>query len=220
MGNKIRVHVADDHKILIEGIIAVIKTDNEIEFEGYSLTGEEVLKWARKKTADILILDINMPVYDGLTVLRKLKEEEIDLKVIILSSYDDTNFVQEVIEMGANGFINKVSAGEHVVKAIKEVSKGKQYFSDEIRDNLLATYTKTRTVEPGDKPQAALALSLSDRERDVLKLITKEYSTIQIADTLNISTYTVETYRKRLLKKTNTKNAVGLAVFAVNNKLI
>lgn len=219
MKEKIQVHVADDHKILIEGIIAVVNTDDGIEIEGYSLTGEEVLNWARENTADILILDINMPVYDGITVLRKLKEESIQLGIIILSSYDDTKFVQKVLDLGASGFINKGSAGEHILKAIKAVHSGKQYFSDEIRDNLIKALT-VGGVEEGEKPDSAIALSLTDREIEVLKLIVKEHSTIEIADVLNISVNTVETYRKSLLKKTKAKNAVGLAVFAVNNNII
>ena len=91
MKEKIQVHVADDHKILIEGIIAVINTDDDIEIEGYSLTGKEVIDWAEKHRADILILDINMPHYDGIEVLKFFKLKKINLKVIILSSYDDVN---------------------------------------------------------------------------------------------------------------------------------
>lgn len=140
--NKIKVHVADDHKILIEGIMAVVKTDKDIEIVGYSLTGEEVLNWARENTADILILDINMPKYDGIAVLNKFREENIHLNVIILSSYDDTKFVQEVMSLGAKGFINKASAGGHILKAIKSVHSGVPYFSDDIRDNLLKKSSK------------------------------------------------------------------------------
>lgn len=218
MKEKIQVHVADDHKILIEGIIAVINTDDEIEIEGYSLTGKEVLDWARENTADILILDINMPEYDGISVLKTLKEENIKIRTIILSSYDDTNFVQGVLELGASGFINKGSAGEHILKAIKSVHGGKKYFSDEIRDNLLKVFVG-EDVEEGEKPDSAIALSLTEREIEVLKLIVKEHSTAEIADIINVSVNTVETYRKSLLKKTKAKNAVGLAVFAVNNNI-
>ena len=216
---KIKVHVADDHKILIEGIIAVVKTDKEIEIEGYSLTGEEVINWSKSNEADILILDINMPIFDGIDVLKKLREDNKKINVIVLSSYDDTKFVQEVLELGAKGFVNKGSAGEHIVKAIKAVHSGKQYFSDQIRDNLLEAFTGHDSKE-GDKPESSLVKSLTDREIEVLKLIVKEHSTLEISDLLHISKNTVETYRKSLLKKTRTKNAVGLAVFAVNNNLI
>ena len=141
MKNKISVHIADDHKILIEGIIAVINTDEFIEVEGYSLTGKQVIEWIKSNSADILILDINMPEYDGIEVLRYFKQKKITQKAIILSSYDDVKLVQEMINLGANGFLSKDSAGLHIIEAIHAVHKGDQYFSDAIKNNLLKLYT-------------------------------------------------------------------------------
>lgn len=219
MKEKIYVHVADDHKILIEGIIAVINTDKDIEIEGYSLTGKEVIEWSKEKTADILILDINMPVFDGIDVLKFFQSEKIDQKVIILSSYDDVNLVKQMLNLGAKGFLSKNSAGEHIVKAIKAVANGEQYFSDDIQNNLFKLYTGQK-VEEGERPESTIAHSLTERELEVLKLIAKENSTAEISGILNISTNTVETYRKSLLKKTKVKNAVGLAMYAVKNNII
>ena len=219
MKEKIHVHVADDHKILIEGIIAVINTDKDIEVEGYSLTGKEVIDWAQSNTADILILDINMPHYDGIEVLKFFKMKGIKLKTIILSSYDDVKLVEEMLTLGASGFLSKDSAGEHIINAIKAVHEGEQYFSDAIKSNLLKLYTGMK-VKAGQRPESTIAHSLTDREIEVLKLIAQEYSSPEIADILNISQSTVDTYRKSLLKKTNVKNAVGLAMYAVKNKII
>ena len=221
MKEKIYVHVADDHKILIEGIIAVINTDKEIEIKGYSLTGQEVIDWFSKKenTADVLILDITMPVLDGFDVLRYFKKKKFDQKVIILSSYDDLKIVQEVLNLGCKGYISKNNAGEHIVNAIKAVAKGEQYFSSDIQSMLLKSISG-QMVPQGEMPDKFLLDSLTERELDVLKLITKEYSTIEMADLMNLSTNTVETYRKSLLKKLNVKNAVGLAMYAVKNKIV
>lgn len=219
MKEKIYVHVADDHKILIEGIIAVINTDKEIEIEGYSLTGKEVIDWSKEKTADILILDINMPIFDGIDVLKFFQTNKIDQKVIILSSYDDVNLVKQMLNLGAKGFLSKNSAGEHIVKAIKAVAAGEQYFSDDIQNNLFKLYTGQKVAE-GERPESTIAHSLTERELEVLKLIAKENSTSEISGILNISTNTVETYRKSLLKKTKVKNAVGLAMYAVKNNII
>lgn len=219
MKEKIYVHVADDHKILIEGIIAVINTDKEIEIEGYSLTGKEVIDWSKEKTADILILDINMPIFDGIDVLKFFQTNKIDQKVIILSSYDDVNLVKQMLNLGAKGFLSKNSAGEHIVKAIKAVAAGEQYFSDDIQNNLFKLYTGQKVAE-GKRPESTIAHSLTERELEVLKLIAKENSTSEISGILNISTNTVETYRKSLLKKTKVKNAVGLAMYAVKNNII
>ena len=214
MKNKITVHIADDHKILIEGIIAVINTDDDIEVKGYSLTGKHVMEWVESNNADILILDINMPEYDGIEVLKYFKQKKISQRVIILSSYDDVKLVQEVINLGANGFLSKDSAGLHIIEAINAVHKGDQYFSDAIKNNLIKLYTG-KNVKSGKRPESTILNSLTPREIEVLKLITDEYSSPEIADKLNISQSTVDTYRKSLLKKTNVKNSIGLAMYAV-----
>jgi|TARA_B110000908_G_scaffold84443_1_gene100859 DNA-binding NarL/FixJ family response regulator len=219
MKRKIQVHVADDHKILIEGIIAVINTDKEIEIEGYSLTGKEVIDWSSSNTADILILDINMPHYDGIEVLKLFKLNDINIKVIILSSYDDVKLVQEMINLGASGFLSKDSAAESIIHAIKAVYHGEQYFSETIKNNLLKLFTK-KEVKVGNRPDSTIANSLTNRETEVLKLISQEHSSPEIASILKISQSTVDTYRKNLLKKTNVKNSVGLVMYAVKNKII
>jgi len=221
MKEKIYVHVADDHKILIEGIIAVINTDKEIEIKGYSLTGQEVIDWFSKKenSADVLVLDITMPVLDGFQVLKHFKKKRIDQKVIILSSYDDVKIVQETLNLGCKGYISKNNAGEHIVNAIKAVAKGEQYFSSDIQSILLKSISG-QMVPQGEMPDKFLLDSLTERELDVLKLITKEYSTIEMADLMNLSVNTIETYRKSLLKKLNVKNAVGLAMYAVKNNIV
>ena len=219
MKNKISVHIADDHKILIEGIIAVINTDEFIEVEGYSLTGKQVIEWIKSNSADILILDINMPEYDGIEVLKFFKQKKITQKVIILSSYDDVKLVQEMINLGANGFLSKDSAGLHIIEAINAVYHGDQYFSDTIKNNLIKLYTG-ENITTGKRPESTILNSLTPRELEVLKLITNEHSSLEIAGILNISQSTVDTYRKSLLKKTNVKNSIGLAMYAVKNNII
>lgn len=221
MNKKIYVHVADDHKILIEGIIAVINTDKDIEIKDYSLTGKEVVDWFAKKEnkADVLILDITMPILDGFEVLRHFNKNGINQKVIILSSYDDIKIVQEMLSLGCKGYITKNNAGEHIVNAIKTVAQGEQYFSDDIRKILLKSFSGHH-VPSGKMPEKSLFETLTEREIDVLKLITKEYNSPEIADKLNLALSTVETYRKSLLKKLKVKNAVGLAMYAVKNKII
>lgn len=221
MKQKIYVHVADDHKILIEGIIAVINTDKEIEIKGCSLTGQEVIDWFSEKnnTADVLILDLTMPVLDGFEVLKYFKKNKINQKTIVLSSYDDLKIVQEVLSLGCSGYISKNSAGEHIVNAIKAVANDEQYFSTDIQKMLLKSLSGKK-IARGQMPEEFLLKSLTDREIDVLKLITKQYSSIEMADLLNLSTNTIETYRKSLLKKLKVKNAVGLAMYAVKNNIV
>lgn len=221
MKEKIYVHVADDHKILIEGIIAILNTDKEIEIKGYSLTGQEVIDWfnIEENKADVLILDITMPVVDGFQVLKHFYKEGLDQKVIILSSYDDIKIVQEVLSLGACGYISKGNAGEHIIKAIKAVANNEQYYSNDIQSMLIKSIAGQR-VKPGEAPESFLFETLTIKEKLVLKLVAKEYSTGEIADELNISSHTVETYRKKLLSKLNVRNSVGLAMYAVKYKLV
>jgi|TARA_B110000902_G_scaffold195093_1_gene221165 DNA-binding NarL/FixJ family response regulator len=221
MEEKIYVHVADDHKIVIDGIIAVINTDNDIEIKGYSLTGKEVTDWFDNKDnkADVLILDITMPVLDGIEVLKYFNKNKIDQKVIILSSYDDIKIVQEMLTLGCKGYITKNNAGEHIVEAIKAVANGDQYFSDDVQKTLLKSFSGQK-VPKGMLPNKFLIETLTERELEVLKLITKQLNTPEIAKTLNVSISTVETHRKNLLKKIKVKNSVGLAMYAVKNKIV
>lgn len=218
---KINVHVADDHKVLVDGISAVINTDSDIEICGYSLTGQQVIDWFSKKRnkADVLILDITMPIKDGFDVLRYFKEKRIFQKVIIFSSYDDLKIVQEALGLGCYGYVTKKSAGEHIIKAIRAVAKGEQYFSDDIKKILLKTFTN-QVTPTGDLPDKLIIESLTDRELEVLKYIAYEHNSGEIAEKMNLSVSTVDTYRKSLLKKLNVKNSVGIAMYAVRNKLI
>ena len=221
MEEKIYVHVADDHKIVIDGIIAVINTDNDIEINGYSLTGKEVTDWFDNKEnkADVLILDITMPVLDGIEVLKHFNKNKIEQKVIILSSYDDIKIVQEMLTLGCKGYITKNNAGEHIVEAIKAVANGEQYFSDDVQKTLLKSFSGQK-VPKGILPNKFLIETLTERELVVLKLITKQLNTPEIAKTLNVSISTVETHRKNLLKKIKVKNSVGLAMYAVKNNIV
>ena len=126
---KIKVHIADDHQLLIDGINAVLSSENNIEVVGSSLNGEDVLNWFALNEADILILDINMPKVDGIAVLQSFVKSGFQQKVIVLSSYDDAKLIKEVLKIGANGFLAKKCAGENIVEAINDVYSGKQYFS-------------------------------------------------------------------------------------------
>ncbi|CAM1355257.1 MULTISPECIES: response regulator [Tenacibaculum] len=217
MSYKIKVHIADDHKILIEGVIALINIEDDIEVEGFSLTGREVINWSKKNTADILILDINMPEMDGIDVLKTFQQRDTKIKTIILSSLSDPKLVQEMIVLGANGFLEKSSASEHIVDAIRAVNKGLQYFNEDIKSKLFNLYV---TGSKNKIKREESHKDLTERELEVLTLIAQEKSSSEIADKLRISVKTVETYRRSLYKKLKVKNVVGLAMYAVRNNIV
>ncbi len=216
---KVNIHIADDHKIMIDGIKAVLKTDPSINVVGESLDGIQVIDWYKTNSSDVLILDINMPKLDGLDVLRVLKDDPSKPKIIVLSSYDDIKLIKEVLKMGASGFLAKNCAGENIIEAIKSVHLGEQYFSEGVKKRILSDFSGVssglQTV-----PEGFFHNDLTRREIDVLKLITKEKSSKSIAEALSISINTVETHRKNLIKKLHVKNVVGLVLYAIKNHIV
>ena len=217
---KIKVHIADDHQILIDGVNAVLSSEENIEVVGYSLNGEDVLNWFASNEADILILDINMPKLDGIGVLQSFFEQQSQQKVIVLSSYDDVKLIKEVLKIGASGFLAKKCAGENIVDAVNAVYEGQQYFSKSIQERLLETFTKKLVKNDSSSQDSSFFSSLTPRELDVLRLIAQQFNSKEISKELHISINTVETHRKNLISKLNVKNVVGLAIYAVKNNII
>jgi DNA-binding NarL/FixJ family response regulator len=220
MENKIKIHLADDHQVLIDGILAVLKTNSDFEVVGFSLNGEGLVDRVTRNKADILIMDINMPEKDGIQVLREMNEAGFPCKVIILSSYDDAKLIKEVIKLGASGYLTKQCAGENIIDAITTVAYGNQYFSDTIKDKIFNIYTGNHNDHNQALNSEDLISSITTRELEILKLISQERSGKYISDSLNISVNTVETHRKNLMKKLNVKSSVGLVIFAAKHNLI
>jgi DNA-binding NarL/FixJ family response regulator len=214
----ITVHIADDHQILIDGIVAVLKTEKQINVVGYSLDGHSVINWFDEKSADILVLDIGMPEMDGIEVLRSFKNNGNLPNTIVLTSYNDVKLIKEVLKMGAKGFITKVSAGESIIEAIKTVHSGELYFSSDIRNKIVNSFTGKKVTNEADFNE--YFGMLSDREYEILKMVAEEYGNKEISEALHISTGTVETHKKNIMTKLGVKNAVGLAIYVVKHKLI
>jgi len=219
MADKINVHIADDHQILIDGVKAVLNIEPNIDVVGFSLNGIQVLDWFKENSADVLILDINMPELDGIEVLKRLKKIKNKPEIIVLSSYDDIKLVKEVLQMGAKGFVPKKSAGEHIVNAVYKVAEGNQYFTDDVKEKMMQTLLSGQVKNEGSQDGVFIS-SLTKREIQVLKLVAQQYSTREIAEELHISESTVETHRKNLMKKVKVKNSVGLAIFALKNEVV
>lgn len=218
MSKKIRIFLADDHQVLIDGMLAVLKTNPKFDVVGYSLNGEQLIEKMAALNVDILVMDINMPVKDGIEVLKEFSAKAYDCKVIILSSYDDFKLIKEVLKLGACGYLSKHCAGENIIAAILAVANGKQYFSDNIQDKMLQSFTTNGNECTSNN--SSTALPLTDRELEILKLISQEYSGKEISEELFISSNTVETHRKNLIKKLNVKNTIGLVKYAIKNNLI
>ncbi|MFV8370576.1 response regulator [Flavobacterium sp. LB2R40] len=218
MLKKIRIHLADDHQILIDGIRTLLHTNPTFEVVGSSINGNNIYDEVINNESDILILDINMPEKDGIEVIKEFAEKGFPCKIIILSSHDDLRIIKEVMKLGSSGYLTKKCAGENIVEAILAVNNGEEYFCNAVREKIFSTVAK-------DNPKLNKSyrngnLILTERELEIIILISLEFSGKEISDQLFISVNTVETHRKNIMKKLDAKNSISLVKYAIKNKLI
>lgn len=212
----IRVMIADDHNMFVEGIESILDGIETIQVVSKCYTGPEVFEKLAHTPADVILLDINLPGMNGLEVCQKLSKEYPDVKVLALSMHNEESFVTEILKYGAQGYILKNTGKKELIHAIEAVYNGQSYFSEEVTETIMKSLVNQKS---GGKKTAMLAPKISRREKDVLDLIVKEYTTQEIADTLFISLKTVESHRRSLLTKLNVRNTAGLVRVAIENQL-
>lgn len=218
MKHKIRIHLADDHQVLIDGLTNLLSTVKNFEVVGNSKDGTTIYEDVVENSADILVLDISMPKKDGIEVLKEFSQKGFPCKVIILSSYDDLKIIKEVMKLGAKGYLTKKCAGENIIEAIEAVYQDQEYYCDAVREKIFSSFTQNNpklTKKIYTENQI-----LSPREIEIITLISLEYSGKEISEQLFISIHTVETHRKNIMKKLQTKNTIGLVKYAIKNNLI
>ncbi|MGL2986292.1 response regulator [Flavobacterium sp. RSSA_27] len=214
----INIHLADDHQILIDGIKTLLNTIPEFSIVGTSLNGAHIYEEVTQNKTDILVLDISMPEKDGIQVLKEFGEKGFPCKVIILSSYDDIKIIKEVMKLGASAYLTKHCACDSIIEAITSVMTGQEYFCKSVQTKIFETATKNN---PKLKPvPLAIAGTLTDREIEIIILISLEYSGKEISEHLCISTNTVETHRKNIMKKIKAKNTISIVKYALKHNLI
>ena len=212
----IRVMIADDHNMFVEGIESILDGHDGIQVVSKCYTGPEVFEKVEQTHPDVILLDINLPGMNGLEVCQKLNKEFPAVKVLALSMHNEESFVMEILKYGAQGYILKNTGKKELISAIETVHAGQSYFSEEVTETIMKSLVSQRS---GSKKTTAMAPKISRREKDVLELIVKEYTTQEIADTLFISLKTVESHRRSLLTKLNVRNTAGLVRVAIENQL-
>lgn len=213
-----RIYLADDHQILIDGIKTLLHTNTAFEVVGFSNNGINLYEEVVKNSTDILILDINMPGKDGIEVIKEFAKKGFPCKIIVLSSHDDLRIIKEVMKLGSSGYLTKKCAGENIVEAIQSVYNGEEYFCKAVREKIFSTVTKDNPKL--DKPYLKGNLTLTERELEIITLISLEFSGKEISDQLFISVNTVETHRKNIMKKLDAKNSISLVKYAIKHRLI
>ena len=203
---KIKILLADDHTIVLDGLKAVLKNHEQMEVCGEARNGEEVLQFVSGNYVDVVVLDINMPVMDGITCARRLRAKYPHVHVIILTMYAQKSFVEEIVKIGVHGCLLKSNSGKELTDAIERVVSGKSYY------DLIQTFV----VEKEEGTQS----KLSKREIEIIKLLAEGLTSVQIAEKLFIADHTVKTHRKNILRKTGSGSTSALVQFALNNHII
>lgn len=210
--NKIKIVLADDHQLFRNGLRILLDAFDEFEIAGEASNGEEVLRIVANSECHIILMDIDMPVMDGIEATRRGIEINPDIKVIALSMYGEEEYYHKMVEAGAKGFLLKDSDINEVKDAILTVYTGGNYFSQELLQHVIQ---KIRARETETKHA-----NLSKREKEILLKICEGLSNQEIANTLFISKRTVDKHRANLLSKTQSKNTASLILYAIKNKII
>lgn len=212
---KIRILLADDHAILREGIKALLEKHGNIEVIAEASNGREALAKAAQLRPDVVVLDISMPLMEGLETTRQMKRENPDTKILILTMYDDSEYFFQLLRAGASGYVTKSAVGKELISAIEAVYKGNSFFCPTMAKFLLSDYLRlAKSVESAEQEE------LTPREREIVKLIAEGYTNQQIADLLHRSVKTIESHRANILRKLDIHDSVELVKYAVRKKLI
>lgn len=214
--NPVKIILVDDHKMIREGIKTYLAEDPNYEILGEAENGVDCLKKLESLEVDLVLSDLNMPEMDGLELAKELKEKHPDIKLIALTMMGESQHIKQMLAEGAMGYLLK-NCGEHELKlAIQNVMLGGTYYSPEVTNIIMNNIRKVKTKSSSN---VAMEMPLTDREKEVLRLILKEYSNQEIADELFISVRTVDAHKRNLLDKTGSKNVAGLVIYAVDRQL-
>ncbi len=209
----IKLMIADDHQLFLEGLKGMLEVVPEIEITATACDGEEVLQKLKSCCIDILLLDIQMPKINGIEIAKEIRLKYPDTKAIALSMYNEKAFIQKMYQNGVHGYLLKTCSKSELLNAIHIVHKGGKYFSAETAVALLENSL-------GKKAGMISEEQLSKREIEILILIAKEENNPMIAEKLHISIHTVNTHRRNLLLKLGVKNTAGLVRYAINKNML
>lgn len=207
----INIIIADDHTIFLEGITALISS-KYINVVANCKNGQEVLDFLKEQEVDLVISDINMPVMDGITLVKKITKLHPKTKTMMLSMYEERHIINKAIKAGANGYMSKNAGKKEILNAIENCMKG-----EKITFKRQSTFTQ-KSIQNTDK--SIIEISLTNRERQILKLITQEATNTDISLSLNISKRTVEAHKKNIFLKLGATNTIGLVKIALKSKLL
>lgn len=211
MDNHIRVVIVDDHQVVLEGFISRLKQEPQIEVVGSASNGFEALEVVKMLQPDVVLMDVSMPVMNGIDATRQIKHECPEVKVLMLTMHDNREYIMEVMQAGAVGYMLKEICATRMIQAIETVYQGSTYFCESVTQTLFSQQIAPNTQKPNP---------LSRREEAILALVAQGHSSKKIASLLNISARTVETHRQNIKHKLDIHSTAEMAKYALENGLI
>jgi DNA-binding NarL/FixJ family response regulator len=212
---KIKVLIADDHEIVRNGLISSLKNKKNITVIGEAANGEEALEKAEKLMPDVILMDISMPIMNGLDATEVITKKYPNIKILILTVHQEDSYVLEIVRLGAKGYILKDISPDELAKSVERVYSGEAVFDYGLSQVILDDYIKIKSNEQKNDPE-----KLSDREIDILKLIAKGFTGKEIADKCKLSIHTINSHREHIMKKLNIHSASGLTKYAIENGFV
>ena len=212
----IKVAIADDHLIFRKGVILSLKAYTNIQFIFEAENGQELIDGIEKEQPDIVLLDLRMPVKDGIETTKYLNKNYPNIRILILTMFEDERFVGHLMESGANGYLLKSTEPTEIKQALHDVMKNGFYLNNFVNRVLIKKNYAKQKFNPNLKSE----IVISDKEKEVLSLVCMEFTAQEIAQKMDISPRTVEAIKDRLMERFGVKNSVGLVFFAMKNSLI
>ena len=212
----IKVAIADDHKIFRKGVILSLRPYHNIKFVLEAENGEELIQGVESAKPDIILMDLKMPVKDGIETTKYLNKHFPAIRILILTMYEDERFVGHLMDSGANGYLLKSTDPEEIKQGITDVMRTGFYLNNFVNRVLI----KKNYARQKFNPNLNSEVIISEREKEVLSLVCMEYTAQEIAQKMDISSRTVEAIKDRLMERFGVKNSVGLVFFAMKNSLI
>lgn len=209
---KLRVLLADDHQIFLEGLKGILEP--EFEIVGTVEDGIALVKEAERLHPDVIVCDISMPLLNGIEAVRQLKKKNDQIKVVFLTMHPDASFAALAFDVGASGYVIKHAASRELITAIHDVMMGKTYVTSDIAGELMQTYKK---ATPGENTSN---IKLTERQREILKLIAEGHLAKEIADILYISVRTVERHKYNMMRELNLKTTTDLVKYAIKQGIV
>tara|TARA_B100000315_G_C14562597_1_gene581264 strand:- start:1119 stop:1769 length:651 start_codon:yes stop_codon:yes gene_type:complete len=212
----IEVMLVDDHSIVRQGIKSLISQDQGIKVVAEASDGKEALDLVKTKQPDVIVMDITLPVLNGIDASIAIKKRDKNVKILILSMHENRVFIEKALDCGIKGYLLKESAADEIIKAIKEVYAGRYYLSSKISSLVIQDYVENKKSKAKLSPKT----TLTSRERSVLQLVAEGLSNKEIAKKLNLALKTVLVHRNNIMRKLNTHNQAQLIRFALKEGII